>query len=113
MFTKKIVSTVIVSALTGGISAPSHAFEGGGGGGGGEVPTFMTMTNPDGSSVTVTRTRKGRKIVKNDRNGNREVRRVPRKGGSWAHNHTTGTTSIGVQPGVRIVIDPLGIGLSF
>lgn len=112
MFTKTIASAIIASVLASGLPAPSYAFEGGGGGGG-ETPTFMTMTNPDGSSVTITKTRKGRKIVKRDRDGNREVRRVPKKGRSWAHNHTTGTTSISVRPGLRIVISPFGIGLSF
>lgn len=109
MFTKTIASAIIASALAAGLSTPSHAF----GGGGGENPTFMTLTNPDGSSVTVTRTTKGRKIVKKDRNGNREVRRLPRRGTSWARNETTGVTSVGVRPGLRIVISPFGIGLGF
>ena len=108
MFTKTIASAIIASVLTAGLSTPSYAD-----GGGGENPTFMTLTNPDGSSVTVTRTTKGRKIVKKDRKGNREVRRLPRRGTSWARNETTGFSSHGIRPGLRIVISPFGIGLSF
>lgn len=110
MFSKLIASAIAATLLTAGMSAPAHAFEGGGGSGDG--PAFITMTNPDGSSVTVRGTKAGREITRRNRD-RAEVRRVPKKGRSWAHNHTTGVTSVGVRPGVRIVISPFGIGLSF
>lgn len=75
------------------------------------VPSII-MHNPDGTTTEVRGTRNGRRITTRG-NGKVEARELPKRGTSWAHNHTTGVTSVGVAPGVHIVIGPLGIGLGF
>ncbi|MEM7301286.1 MAG: hypothetical protein AAF468_09400 [Pseudomonadota bacterium] len=73
---------------------------------------FIRMRNPDGSVTEVRSRRDGsRRISRRTRNGVR-VRNVNRRTRSWAHNHSTGVTSVGVRPGLRVVISPFGISIS-
>jgi Ni/Co efflux regulator RcnB len=129
---KHIVKTAIVAAFIAiGSLASAQA------GDDGSSDTFATMFNKDGSSVTSRRTRRGRTVTRRNKHGkvvkvrkyrkNSRVRRGPGinrpprgprgnprpRGRSWAHNHTTGVTSVGVRPGLRVVIGGGGISLSF
>lgn len=132
---KHIIATaVIVTSLSMVSFTPASAGGGGGDGGGDSQPyisdTFATITNPDGSTTTSRYDRCGpqclsrnRKVTKRNRGGdvtgtrryrknyiNRAGKRTSRP---WARNHTTGRTSVGVQPGVRVVIGGGGISFSF
>lgn len=67
----------------------------------------------DGTVVEYTNNVRGERVRIERRGNTRRVERFPNRRTSWAHNHTTGTTAIGVGPGVRLVIGFGGIGLSF
>ena len=121
MFRAIIATAIIASALSTTSINTAAASDGGGGG----DPTFITMTNPNGSTVT---SRYGRKKSRITTTSNRHGKKVKvvrhkkkfrnragqRRSRPWAHNHTTGVTSVGIRPGIRVVIGRgLGIQLSF
>ena len=132
MFKRIVKSAIVVAIISIGSLTAANA-DGGGDGG----DAYATMFNKDRSSVTSRRTRHGRTVTKRNRNGkvvsvrkyrkkakarrgpgvNRPPRRPRanprRRGRSWAHNHTTGVTSVGVRPGLRVVIGGGSIRLSF
>ncbi len=108
MFRKIITTALVSTVLATGFATTASAMGGDG------PPPFITMHNPDGSSVTVRGHRDGSRTVKTRRPGKKvKVRRVPRRGTSWAHNHTTGVTSIGVAPGVHVIVGPFGVSFGF
>ena len=70
------------------------------------------ITNPDGSTIETRYTRSGRRIIiRRNRNGV-IVRNVPNRSRPYAINHTDGIASIGIRPGLRLVISPFGISIS-
>ena len=122
---RTILATAILTTTLASTYAPAIAGEGGEGGNGGAMDnTYITMKNPDGTTVTgrygktrktrITRKRnKQGRVVKvtkrhkkfRDRNGRKRSR-------PYAINHTTGVASIGVRPGLRVVIGR-GLGIQF
>lgn len=130
MFTKALATALITAVLATGASHSAYA---GGGGEGGfknqergprlsqrEVNrTQLTRNRPsisyrtrDGRTVEYTKNTRGERIrIERGRGGTR-IERLRNRSRSWAHNHTTGVTSVGLRPGLRLVIGPFGIGIS-
>ncbi len=126
---KKIIAASIISTfMTSGLATVALA---GGEGGASDERPFITMKNPDGSTIT-SRGRGAHKITRRNKRGKViKVRRRPKKGRSWAYNHTRRVGSVEVVPGryqrrvvrgrmrnthvggVRLVISPFGFGFSF
>jgi len=122
---KHIIATAIIATSLSMVSITAASADGGGA----DNETFASMTHADGSTTTsrydrcckrstsrnrkvTTRNKRGRvvKVRKFRKNFNNGGRRTSRP---WAENHTTGVTSIGIEPGLRVVIGGGGISLSF
>lgn len=106
MFRKIITTALVSTVLATGVVPAAFAM-------GGEGAPFVTMHNPDGSSVTVRGNRDGSRTVTERKGKKVKVRKVRRHSTPWARNETTGVTSIGIAPRVHVIVGPFGIGFSF
>ena len=110
MFAKTIITAAAASIL---ISAAAPALAEGG-----YTPDrpYITMHEPDHSSRTVTNNRKGQRVIiqRNNKGKVVKVKKLPRRGMSWARNETTGVTSVGIAPKLHVIfgVGPFGFAFS-
>ena len=110
MFAKTIITAAAASIL---ISAAAPALAEGG-----YTPDrpYITMHEPDHSSRTATKDRKGQRVIiqRNKKGKVVKVKKLPRRGMSWARNETTGVTSVGIAPKLHVIfgVGPFGIAFS-
>lgn len=116
MFNKLIKTAIATTALVTIMAVPAMAE--GGGNANDSQNIFARSVHADGTVITrrgrnIT-TRKGKSVrVHRAHKGGRGRGRGRRKNASWAHNHTTGVTSLGIAPGVHAVFGPFGFSFSF